>query len=437
MAQETIYALSTAPGRAGVAVVRVSGPNAPCALEALTKRSLPPSRKAVLARFFDATGVPIDQGLALYFKAPASFTGEDVVELHVHGGRAVVDAVLSALAALGLRPAEAGEFTRRAFANGKLDLTQAEAVADLVNAETDAQRRQALRQYDGALADLYEGWRAELIRASAWAEAAIDFSDEELPADVVRAARAAADRILQQIAKHMDDAARGELLREGVFLTVIGPPNAGKSSLVNALARRDVAIVSETAGTTRDVIEVRMDLGGYPVTLADTAGLRAASEAVEAEGVRRALARAEAADLVLLLLDGSGVEPRAGIPEGTRADFVVWNKADLPWPEKRDGLAISLKTGQGLESLIAAITKGVRLRLDAPGEAPALTRKRHRHALQQAAEALEAALAAPAGRPELLAEDLRIALRALGRITGRVDIEELLDVVFRDFCIGK
>jgi tRNA modification GTPase len=218
---------------------------------------------------------------------------------------------------------------------------------------------------------------------------------------------------------------------------VIGPPNAGKSSLVNALARRDVAIVAETAGTTRDIVEVRLDLGGYLVTLADTAGLRPTSEAVEAEGVRRALARAESADLVLLLLDGSTEDPMAGLPANTRADLTVWNKDDLPWPIKRDGPAVSLKTGKGLDTLVATLTSKVRDRLEAPSEAPVLTRRRHRHALEQAAHSLEAALAAPPGHPELLAEDLRLALRALGRITGRVDIEELLDVVFRDFCIGK
>jgi tRNA modification GTPase len=424
MARETIYALSSAPGRAGIAVVRLSGSEAGRAIEALTGEAVPPRREAVLRRFG-----AIDRGILLFFRGPHSFTGEDMAEFHVHGGRAVIDALLSALAPFG-RPAEPGEFTRRAVENGKLDLTQAEAVADLIDAETDAQRRQALRQYDGALSDLYEGWRAALIRASAWAEAAIDFSDEELPEDTLAQSHAAIREILAEIQKHLDDSSRGELLREGLYLTVIGPPNAGKSSLVNALARRDVAIVAETAGTTRDVIEVRMDLGGYAVTLADTAGLRAAGDAVEAEGVRRALARAEAADLVLLLLDGSADEP----PPDVRADLVVWNKADL---KRRDGLSVSVKTGEGLDGLIATLTAKVRDRLERGGEAPVLTRKRHRHALEEAACALEAALAAPADHPELLAEDLRLALRALGRITGRVDIEELLDVVFRDFCIGK
>jgi tRNA modification GTPase len=431
---DTIYALSSAPGRAGVAVVRVSGPDAARAVRTLTGKPPPAPRNAVLARFSDASRAAIDRGLVLYFEAPASFTGEDIAEFHIHGGRATVEAFLAALAAAGLRPAEPGEFTRRAVENGKLDLTQAEAVADLIDAETDAQRRQALRQYDGILSDLYERWREALVRATAWAEAAMDFSDEELPPDMLARIHAAIWEILEEIQRHLNDCARGETLREGLHLTVIGPPNAGKSSLVNALARR---IVAETAGTTRDVVEVRMDLGGYLVTLADTAGLRHTMEAVEAEGVRRALARAESADLVLLLLDGSAEDPMAGLPPNTRADLTIWNKADLPWPVKRSGPAVSLKTGQGLDALVTVLAAQVRDRLEAPGEAPVLTRKRHRHALEEAARSLESALAAPTGHPELLAEDLRLALRALGRITGRVDIEELLDVVFKDFCIGK
>jgi tRNA modification GTPase len=387
--------------------------------------------------FFDRSGKLLDRGLAIFFQTPASFTGEDVAEFHIHGGRAIVGAMLDALAALGLRPAEPGEFTRRAVEHGKLDLTQAEAIADLVDAETDAQRLQALRQYDGALAELYESWRADLIRAGAWAEAAIDFSDEELPADTLARTRGAISGILKEIQKHLDDSRRGEVLREGLHLAVIGPPNAGKSSLINTLARRDVAIVAETAGTTRDVVEVRMDLGGYPVILADTAGLRETAEVVEAEGVRRARARASAADLVLLLLDGSAADPLAGLPEGTRSDLVVFNKSDLPWPARRDGLSISLKIGDGMDAMVDALTAKVRDRLERPTEAPALTRARHRHALEDAARSLAHALTVQDDQPELMAEDLRLALRALGHITGRVDIEVLLDVVFRDFCIGK
>ncbi|HTT98271.1 MAG TPA: tRNA uridine-5-carboxymethylaminomethyl(34) synthesis GTPase MnmE [Rhizomicrobium sp.] len=437
MSRDTIFALSTAPGRAGVAVVRVSGPDAARALEALTDKPPPPPRNAAMTGFFGGAGTLIDRGLAIYFQGPASFTGEDIAEFHVHGGRAIVGAIMEALAALGLRPAEPGEFTRRAVENGKIDLTQAEAIADLVDAETDAQRRQALRQYDGALAELYEGWRADLIKAGAWAEAAIDFSDEELPADTFARTRAAIAGILQDIRGHLDDSRRGEVLREGLHLTVIGPPNAGKSSLVNALARRDVAIVAEIAGTTRDVIDVRMDLGGYPVILADTAGLRDTAEIIEAEGVRRARARAETADLVLLLLDGSAADPFTGLPDGTRGDLIVFNKSDLPWPAKRDGISISLKTGAGMDTMIDALTAKVRDRLERPTEAPVLTRARHRHALEDATRSLEHALTTPDDQPELLAEDLRLALRSIGRIIGRVDIEDVLDVVFKDFCIGK
>ena len=442
LGRDTICALSSAPGRAGVAVLRVSGPDAGRALQELAGQ-MPRPRQATLAALRSGAGEILDRALILWFPAPASFTGEDVAEFHLHGGRAVVEGVLAALAALGLRPAEPGEFTRRAVENGKFDLTGAEALIDLIDAETPAQRRQALSQHEGALAALYDGWRARLLHALAWAEATIDFADEELPEDTAATVRAQAAEILKEIRAHLDDSHRGEMVREGIYLTVIGQPNSGKSTLVNALARREVAIVSDIAGTTRDVIEVRLDLGGYAVTLADTAGLRAASEAVgavEAEGVRRALARAEAADLVVLVLDGSAADPLAGIPEAarTRASLTVWNKADAGFPVPRAGLVISARTGQGLPELIAALTALVKDRLAARSDAPLLTRARHRAALEEAAEALARALAAPElAAPELFSEDLRLALRALGRITGRVDVEELLDVVFRDFCIGK
>lgn len=437
---DTVFALSSAQGRAAIAVVRVSGPAAGAAVAALTGRSEVPPRQAVLAKLRDGHGALIDDALVLWFPAPFSETGEDVAEFQSHGGRAVIEAVLAALAAVpGLKPAGPGAFTRRAVENGKLDLTGAEALIDLIDAETEAQRRQALRQMGGTLAALYDGWRARLIRASAWAEASIDFSDEEVPEDADAVARAAIEGILKEIQAHLDDFHRGELIRDGLYLTVIGQPNSGKSTLVNALARRDVAIVAETAGTTRDVIEVRMDLGGYAVTLADTAGLREAAEAVEAEGVRRALARAEAADIVVLVLDGTAADPFAGIPPEARAraSLTVWNKADRPFPAPRDGLAISAKTGEGVPALIEVLTGLVKERLADGGEAPVLTRARHRHALEEAVAALARALEAPRSAPELMAEDMRLALRSLGRITGRVDVEELLDVVFRDFCIGK
>jgi len=418
--------------------VRVSGPRAAAALAALAGPEQFEPRKATRARLRDSAGEALDDALVLWFAGPASFTGEDVVEFHVHGGRAIVEAVLRALAALpGLRPAEPGEFTRRAVENGKFDLTRAEALADLIDAETESQRRQALRQYEGALAALYDGWRGRLIRASAWAEAAIDFSDEEIPLDVIAQARRSAAGILEEIQSHLNDQGRGEIVRNGVHLTVFGQTNTGKSSLVNALARRDVAIVSPMPGTTRDVIEVHLDLGGYAVIVSDTAGLRPSDEAIESEGIRRALARTESADIALLLLDGTAADPFAGLPAGARdrASLTVWNKSDLPWPQRRDGLRISARTGEGLDALVEALSHLIKQKLESKGESSPLTRARHRHALQQAADALTRAIAAQ--DTELMAEDLRLALRALGRITGRVDIEELLDMVFKDFCIGK
>jgi tRNA modification GTPase len=339
---------------------------------------------------------------------------------------------------LGLRPAEPGEFSRRAVENGKLDLTRAEAIADLVDAETPAQLRQALRQHDGVLADLYEGWRTQLIAALGRAEAAIDFSDDGVGDAEFAAARRAAAEIIEQIQTHMNDSGRGESLREGLRLTILGPPNAGKSSLINALARRDIAIVSDTPGTTRDVIEARLDLGGYLLLVADTAGVRDTAEPIEAEGVRRALSHAqtsrEGGGMTLLLLDGSAENPRAGLPADLpEPDLVVWNKADLGFV--REGLSISLKTGEGVSMLLQMLQQKVQQKLES--STPALTRPRHRHALAEALAHLQHGLAAPAGQPELLAEDLRLAMRAIGRITGVVDVEELLDFVFRDFCIGK
>ena len=296
---------------------------------------------------------------------------------------------------------------------------------------------QALRQLGGELENLYENWRAELIKALAWAEAEIDFSDEELPGDVLLRSRNKIAEIFKQIQIHSDDSRRGEIVRDGFCLTVIGPPNAGKSSLINALAQREVAIVAETAGTTRDVIEVRLNIGGYVVIVADTAGLRETADAVESEGVRRALARAEQSDLVLMLLDSSSNDPKAGLSAQAlaKADLVVWNKADLPSPAPREGFKLSLRTGAGLDGLLAEIEHLVAEKLDSAAEAPVLTRARHRHALEDALAALRRGL--DATDAELFAEDLRLATRAIGRITGRVDVEELLDVVFRDFCIGK
>jgi tRNA modification GTPase len=429
---ETIFALASAPGRAGVAVVRVSGPESGVALRALGGE-LPLPRVAGL-RTLKRHGAEIDRAVVIWFPGPHSFTGQDVAEFHIHGGRAVREALVGALADLGLRPAEPGEFSRRAVEHGRLDLTRAEAIADLVDAETPAQLRQALSQYDGALAALYESWRAELIAALAHAEAAIDFSDDGVSETEFDAARAGARKIIGTIEHHLDDQRRGEALREGLRLTILGPPNAGKSSLINALAQRDAAIVSEIPGTTRDVIELRLNLGGYLVHVADTAGLRETKDAVEAEGVRRALAQAKASDLVLMLCDGTA--PYTDHNE-IAPDLLIWNKSDLAGFQERDGLALSLKSGEGLPELIVALTALVAARLESGSEAPALTRPRHRAALVEALTSLRHSLAAPRDQPELFAEDLRLALRAVGRITGQVDVEELLDQVFRDFCIGK
>jgi tRNA modification GTPase len=428
-----IFALASAAGRSGVAVVRLSGPDAGPIAGALAGPP-PPPRQAVLRRLVHQ-GREIDHALLLWFPAPRSFTGEDVAEFHIHGGRAVREALFSALSALGARPAEPGEFSRRAVENGKLDLTRAEAIADLVDAETPAQLRQALRQHDGVLAELYEGWRTRLIAALGRAEAAIDFADDGVGETEFAAAKSAAKKIVKEIQQHMDDAGRGESLREGLRLTILGPPNAGKSSLINALARRDVAIVSDIPGTTRDVVEARLDLGGYLLMVADTAGVRRTADAIEAEGVRRALSHA-AGGMTLLLLDGSLANPRAGLPPDLpEPDLTVWNKADLGG--RHEGMSISLKTGDGVSELIKMLQQKVQQKLESKDGAPLLTRPRHRHALAEALGHLQHGLAAPDDRPELLAEDLRLAMRSVGRITGQVDVEELLDFVFRDFCIGK
>ena len=453
MNDHSIFALASGGARAGVAVIRVSGPGASDALAALTPgKAMPAARRAALRDLRDPVSrETLDQALVLLFPGPGSFTGEDVVELHLHGGPAVVEGALAALGRLpGLRPAEAGEFTRRAFLNGKLDLTQAEAVADLVAAETSEQRRQALDQAAGALGQIYEGWRARLIAAIAHVEAGIDFADEDLPEDIDRAARDALAVLAGEIAAHLDDGRRGERLRAGVHLALLGRPNAGKSTLLNLLAGRDAAIVSETAGTTRDVIEVHLDLGGVPVIVADTAGLRDSTDAVEREGVRRAAARADWADLKLIVLDRADWP---AVPEDLRAlaadgrALVLVNKSDLgavdgPGALDLDGvpvLALSARTGAGVDGFLARLTETVRgLALAGAGAAPGPTRARHRHALEEARAALAQALDGWSTRgPELVAEDLRLAARAIGRITGRVDVEDLLDVIFADFCIGK
>jgi tRNA modification GTPase len=437
-AGETIFAPATAAGRAAIAVMRVSGPNARRAATLLAG-GLPPPWVAVRRRIADPeSGEALDDGLVLWFPAPRSATGEDVVEFHLHGSRAVLAAMMQALSQLGLRLAEPGEFTRRAFLNGKLDLLQSEAIADLTAAETEAQRRQALRQLGGELGDIYRDWRNRLTRILAHLEAAIDFPDEDLPPEIEDHILGETEALVGEIERHLADGRRGERLRDGIEVAIVGPPNAGKSSLLNRIARRDAAITSAVPGTTRDVIEVAIDLGGYPVVLADTAGLRDSDDPIEREGNRRAVQRAEEAEIRLYVFDAAHPGDAAAAAAWPGADTIlVANKIDLVQVERLDLPSSALKgsalTGDGIDRLLSVL--GERVAQTYRIEAPVLTRARHRLALEDAAAALRRSFAA--WLPELRAEDLRLALRGLGRITGAVDVDDLLDVIFRDFCIGK
>ncbi|MBI1648499.1 tRNA uridine-5-carboxymethylaminomethyl(34) synthesis GTPase MnmE [Hyphomicrobium sulfonivorans] len=447
---DTIFALSSAPGRAGVAVVRISGP----AAGEVVDRMAPPrgdTRRAVLRHIrHHQSGDVLDDALVLWLQGPRTETGEDMAELHLHGSPAIVSAVLEALGRFpGCRMAEAGEFTIRSFRNGKIDLAQVEGLADLIAADTEAQRKQALAQAQGALSKLCEGWRGSLIEASALAEAAIDFSDEaDVADDAFARARAIVAEVLPTILAHLDDGHRGEILRDGFRVVLAGAPNAGKSSLLNALARRDAAIVSDEAGTTRDAIEVRLDLSGLPVIVTDTAGIREATGAIEREGIRRSLEHVREADLVLWLCDAREALPPMPAEVASRdqaQSLTVATKIDLlpaaspdappPLPFAAD-LAISVRTGEALNALVQRIAAIAGQRIG-DQSSPALTRERHRESLNQCAEALARFLAGDADQHELRAEDLRMAVQALGRITGRVDVEDILGQIFSRFCIGK
>ena len=480
----TIFALSSGRPPAAIAVVRISGPRARDGLAALAAK-IPEPRRAALRRLRDAaTGAVLDDALVLWLPGPNTETAEDMVELHLHGGRAVVAAVLAALGNVeGLRGAEAGEFTRRAFENGRLDLTAVEGLADLIFAETEAQRAQAMRQLSGVLGGRAEAWRTRLVEALALVEAGIDFSDEaDVPETLLAPALHAARELAEEIDETLRDERRGERLREGLVVAIAGPPNAGKSSLLNAIAKRDVAIVSPHAGTTRDVIEVHLDLGGYPVTLLDTAGIRDSDDPVEQEGVRRARERAASADLVLWVTE-AGADGQLDVPAEGRAEpafgrpasgvpqsedsgphpsidsefqwnerrtsttlsnqWFVQNKVDLVDsnlqlrvdPATDNTFNVSATVGLGVPQLIDALAHHAESMLS--GREPALvTRERHRVLLRETAEALCRALA-ESGREDIVAEELRLAARSLGRLTGRVDVEDILDVIFRDFCIGK
>jgi len=449
--RETIFALSSGRPPAAIAVIRISGPRAGMALERVIGR-VPQPRRAALARVRDPeSGELIDEALALWFPAPNSETGEDIAELQLHGGRAVIAAVLAALGKIeGLRPAEAGEFTRRAFENGRIDLTAVEGLADLVAAETEAQRRQALQQLKGLLGDRAEAWRQQLIEALALVEAGIDFSDEDdVPKETMARALALVTPLVDEIAKAAEGG-QGERLREGLRVAIAGPPNAGKSTLFNRLARREAAIVSPIPGTTRDVLELHLDLRGYPVTVFDTAGIRPTADPIELEGVRRATEQAANADVTLWVVDattlaGAGREVIA-LPQGGLC-WVVINKIDLLDAVESRKIELSFEreltvhllsglTAAGVDDLIDHIEKYASEFFT--GETVLVTRTRHRALLKETAQALAAARrAAIEGREEIVAEHLRLATRALGRLTGRVDVEDVLDVIFRDFCIGK
>jgi tRNA modification GTPase len=443
MAQgDSIFALASASGKAGIAVLRLSGPLvASCLLKVMQRDQLPPARRAVLAKLYHpATSSILDHALVIWLQGPNSYSGEDMAELHLHGGRAILHSVCDALTQCGLRMAEPGEFSRRAVVNGKMDLTMAEAVMDMVEAETEQQQKAALRQLDGGLRDLYARWSDELTHHLAHLEAAIDFADDDLPDNVRDNATMALKNLATEVQAHLADARRGERQREGLSVVIIGAPNAGKSSLLNWLAQREVAIVTPIAGTTRDVLEVHCDLGGYAVQLVDTAGLRETDNVVEQEGIKRALKRAEQADFKLVLFDGSHDKPDASSLEQIGVDdLVIITKADLPQqlslPTSCSApLHISTQTGQGMPELLAAITSKVQS-LSESTQAVLPTRARHREALQSTYESLQRAISAP--QDDLRAEDVRLARRHLGRITGQVGVEDLLDIIFRDFCLGK
>jgi tRNA modification GTPase len=444
MISDTIFAPSSGSAPSGIAIIRISGPKARSVLESFSGLKCPKPRIVRRASMFDPkTGEALDEGLVIWFPGPGSFTGEDVVELHIHGGRATIEVVCRSLSDFdGCRLADPGEFSRRAFDNDKLDLTEIEGLADLIAAETEGQRKQALKQLSGGLSMIYEAWRENLLRLLAHAEAAIDFPDEELPDNLIGNTKHNIMGITNEITQYIDDARLGERLRDGLQVAIVGAPNVGKSSLLNYLAQRDVAIVSEQEGTTRDIIEVRLDLAGFPVTVADTAGMRLTSQAIEAEGVRRAKNRALMADFSIIVFEAGSLEKISEIiGMAGPNDLVIINKSDLfgsitiPLElQSFSPIVVSIKTGFQLDIFLKSLTERVDAIFLNSGPPP-LTRLRHREALGSCLDALTGAIEAP--EAELMAEDLRLAARELGRITGRVDVEDVLDVIFGEFCIGK
>jgi len=440
-ANDTIFALATAGGRAGVAVMRISGPKSGDTLRALSGRKLPTPRTATLKALKNSDGTKLDEALVLWFVGPASFTGEDMVELHTHGSVAVIEAVSKALYSLGLRQATAGEFTRRAFENGKLDLTEAEGLADLIDAESEGQRRQALRQMGGGLKDIYEGWRTKILDALAMVEGEIDFPDEgDVPDALAHRAAQGLLNLAKLLKAALVNSGRGERIRSGLDIAIIGAPNAGKSSILNRLAGRDAAIVSEESGTTRDIVEVHMHIAGLPVRVSDTAGLRETDNLIEAEGVRRAKLRAQDADLRLGVIDLADHNNEV-LDSLTAGDFILYNKADIggegaPENVSRETFLLSARTGTGFDTLESALEREIKSRF-ALTEQAGLTRSRHIECVRGALSAIENAIANLSIAPELAGADLREALHAIKELAGEADIEAVLDRVFSQFCIGK
>ena len=443
-AGDTIFALATAPGRSGVAVMRVSGLDTDLVIRSLTKRNLPKPRKAVLRKLVDQSDLVIDESLVFWFPKPRSFTGEDVAEFHIHGSPAVAEAISTALYQCGLRQAEPGEFTKRAFQNGKMDLTEAEGLADLIDANTEGQRQQALRQMQGGLKETYEAWRSQILDALAFVEGEIDFPDEDdVPDALAMRAGPGLKSLEKQLAEALTQSTRGERVRHGVDIAVIGAPNAGKSSIINKLSGKETVIVSDEAGTTRDIVEVHLEMAALPVRVSDTAGLRSTENKIEAEGVRRAVARAENADIRVLVVDASQPIDIAGADSLTDGDFVVYNKLDLGKSHQleldnvsRETFSMSAATGEGYSEFVSALEKAVKLRYGATEQA-GLTRARHRDCVGRALDSISRASQNLSVAPELVGVDLRNALHAVKELAGESDIEAVLDRVFSSFCIGK
>ncbi len=438
--KKTIFALATSPGRSGVAIIRISGEHALEALKHLTQAPLPEARKAALRDLINPISKDlIDQAIVLFFPGPNSFTGENIVELHIHGSRAIINELIKLLSDFSnFRLANPGEFAKRAFLNGRMDLTSSEGLADLIDSETSIQHKQAIRQMQGKLGNIYESWKKELIRTLALIEAYIDFPDEDIPESVIDEVQQNVEKLKLNMQKHLNDGHRGEIIRRGIYVVILGAPNVGKSSLLNYLAKRDVAIVSNIAGTTRDILEVNLDLKGYPVTIADTAGIRESEDQIEKEGIHRAIRKAENADIKIIML--SAIDPQNALNVDSLIDensIVILNKIDLALKNDnkyKNLLEISVEKNIGLDLLLEKLSNLIENKFS-PSIDPLITRERHRTQIHKCLDALN--YFDINKDLELACEDLRITARSLGQIIGNIDVEVILDEIFRNFCIGK